>query len=90
MRWNGIFKNTECNLKTMEWNFKKHGTQTRLKVLQLFLILHYLISFNQKSSFSKTWNINTAVEIHLQQAFIRRLWTSMDDFWTSMDKNGQK
>ena len=32
----------------------------------------------------------TAVEIHLQQAVIRRLWTSMDDFWTSMDVYGQK
>ena len=32
----------------------------------------------------------TAVEIHLQQVVIRRLWTSMDDFWTSMDVYGQK
>ena len=34
--------------------------------------------------------VDTAVEIHLQQAVIRHLWTSMDDFWTSMDVNGQK
>ena len=32
----------------------------------------------------------TAVEIHLQQAVIRRLWTSMDDFWTSMDVYGHE
>ena len=44
----------------------------------------------------------TAVEIHLQQAVIRRLWTKMDKkrqkwtkidkkrrLWTSLDKNGQ-
>ena len=47
----------------MEWNFKKHGTHAKLKDLQFFSILHFLISFNQKSSFSKTWNINKCYKV---------------------------